>query len=228
MTKSILNDSNSLVADLRTQQMGFHGDLHIYTMSSLPEPVETLQRLIDLLDISDIRMWGGQEYPPGCILTDAMRWDGPDRSWRNLQLLESGITPPEETELEFIKGPIDRAALGEIYPPNGRLYIGLGQSALAMPLCEAVNNLPEEITNRFCPAAWPAIKIGWHDIIDEDFHANAFLVDRAFLSVSVGNPGSPNDPRKAREMILSLPELKTFRETLETVVGPMKTWVMWT
>jgi len=28
-------------------------------------------------------------------------------------------------------------------------------------------------------------------------------------------------------MILALPELKAFRETLETVVGPMKTWVMW-
>ena len=101
-------------------------------------------------------------------------------------------------------------------------------SPLALTLAEASSRIPVEITNRFGPNAKPSLCIGWHDIIDGEYESELFLVDRAFLSVTLSNPGAPHDFKRTRDMILALPELQEFRAAIERVAGPMKSWVLWT
>lgn len=193
--------------------MGVFGEIICYTTQSHAEPVRLLEGAMDSLGVKTIRY--------------VTRWLEPDHSWRDWQLESSGVTPPASMGHESIPGPVDRRELQDLYPDDGYMLITCDASPIAKKVCEACGRLPATITNRFSPSASPCLCVGWHDIIDGEYD-EPFLVDRAFFSVTLGNPGAPNNWSETERRILAMPELQALRETLEKVAGPMKSCVRWT
>ncbi len=201
--------------------MGHTGDIVFFTTARLENPARLLQRVID--------------YTGADHLIFVSRLLTPDTSWRRAKSEPvysvddpPGVYPQDEDPSEQIgrKWPVDQAA---------ELFVGLDlrhifyvrASPRGRSIYEAINrDTPETIRGTF----WVvdvSVWIGFHDLFEFSEHLEGRYFGRASFSFHVSGHGCPNDWAEFGRRVFDVPEVRSLKADLESIVGPLEQCVYW-
>jgi hypothetical protein len=148
---------------------------------------------------------------------------GEDREWDLFQqvLVDDGAPS------EMVGSDVGCEEAIGLYREGTSLCLVLGESAMGLPILEAIRaHVPEEARGNFAPCE-PGIKVGAHDVWEAVEHHDGFRFGRAVFSFGLFGYGTPNDWQGFRDLVFETPEVLGLQRRLEALAGPMKRCAYW-
>ncbi len=100
------------------------------------------------------------------------------------------------------------------------------ETAIGHRFYEALSRIDQSIRGDFVPCD-AVLRAGWHDIWECAENDDGTLFGRAFISLSLGSYGTPNDWAEYRRQVFQVPEVIELQQRLELILGPVERCIYW-
>jgi len=158
----------------------------------------------------------------------------PDRSWDSWRVqydsnFKRGPLMPEEFDKRWERFgenlPLDRVVT--TYKPSLLLAMQFTTTKLGDQMEPLLDDKIPKNTRGNAHLGAPLLKIGWHDIWEGAEHDEGFLFGRAFFSLALSGPGTPNDWPAYRKLVFEIPEVIQLKKDIEAFAGPCEQCIYW-
>jgi hypothetical protein len=203
--------------------MGTSGNVYFYSTREVSDPK---RRVADLLEYFAVSIIGRASINHDMSHSWERRHDTPE-----IEVIRGGaVLYRSGRESEHLGYKVPKEQLLSLLPHrSGVLDLGLHVTDKTAHVSEAIfrHFPPDFYVNGSLASA--GIRMGWHDLWDEDPKGDGRDVYIARVSMLVGlhGPGYPMDFERAREIIAGVPEVREFKKELEEICGPLEIWADW-
>lgn len=157
----------------------------------------------------------------------ATRTHSEDRSWDEWQrMVASNFTLDEqEQKRERLPKGLTPDEAGKSFRPGTRLMLMYTDTDIAR-IHDPLSVIDKSIRGDFVPCD-AVLRAGWHDIWECAENDDGTLFGRAFISLSLGSYGTPNDWAEYRRQVFQVPEVIELQQRLEQILGPVERCIYW-
>lgn len=185
--------------------MSQSGSIVFYTEEQFEKPEDALFRIFSWLGATQL-------YLANRTISESQEW--------KLTLAaqeDDDVEPYDPDESVCNRSPV--SALKGAYMPGRTLIVDLSTAPRTDLFCKTHAELDPKIRGDFNPGS-PIIRLGHHDLFEEDGEGELHYVARAFCSIRIFGYGTPANDKVYRKMIWSQPFVQDFEMEVLKLLAP--------